>query len=364
MITYTALLETAYGVPLGRFDRVYSIQAARAFNTVGSTTLLVPDTYGPELWHRDLRVKLYRSINNGPRYLLGNTVWFMRSFKWLHNQKKWQISGKDALSILERSLVAYTSDTLYADKTIDNGNSDTSDNLMKAFLRENIGSLAQNTARDLSAYVTIEDDLSYAAVTEKTAAGRDLFSVLNELVNDALANGVKLVFDLVPNSDGTFRFRVFKNYLGVSRPNVIFSPAFRNITDVEINYEYANEVTVARVGGEGQDADRLITEVKDDARIVQSPFGRIEKFVDDKDIDSVTVLQADGNAYLAKYTPRITLDGKLIDTPQLVFGRDYFYGDSVTSAVDNLNFPCVFDTFNLTFENGVETLDLKLHGEL
>lgn len=343
------------------------VQVARSFNTVGNATFQFSDRYyRPSDWVPNMRFKVFRRTPTGTYRLLGNTVWFLKQPIWHYSSKTWEIKTEDTISILNNPLVAYTSDTLYADKTIDNGNYDYADNLLKAYVRENMGSLAQDGARNLEAYLTVDGNSSLGPLTEKTASFQELLSVLTSICQDAEGQGVPIYFDVVPSGEQTFVFRTYKDFLGQDKTTgpgaVSFGTSWNNLTEIDIAWDYATQVTVAYVGGVGDGAGRLIEKVEDRDALLRNPFARIERFVDMKDEDRSSVLQAAGRTYLAKQKAKATLTGRVIDTPYFVFGRDFDYGDQVRAAVGTFEFISVLSAFSAHWTGGKEELDLRLKG--
>lgn len=363
-IRYVVTVQDAYGSELGALQ-LTSLSIARAANTVGKATLIVPDQYLSSFWHRDIRFKVWRSVSNGPRYLLGGTVWLGQKFSKNFTQKTWTIEAEDLNSVLKRRIIAYPNGTIYADKTIEEGLDDAADNLMKAFVRENYGTLATDTDRNNATYLNVEPDLSLGQIVEKSVSFRELFATCTELANDSAELGTNLYFDVIPDANDKFTFRVFKDKLGVDRTTIpiSFGPAFRNLSDIELIWDYGNETTVAYVGGDGKDAARLIATVEDAPRSAKSPFGRREIFVDGGDQDLETVLEEEGRSALRKGTPRILVSGRAIDTPRTQFGRDFFYGDLVKVAIDQLDVACHIDAFSVSYDGATENLDIRLRGE-
>lgn len=372
MISYTATVQDPFGFGLDRVGQIVELRAARAVNSVGSATLVLPDKYLPSYWRKDMRFKFYRRSFGGRRYLLGNTIWLARRFK--KTGKFWEIGLQDACSVLTRHIVAYKQETTHAEKTLLMGTADEADNLIKQFLRENMGALSlQDQDRNLGNHMYVEDNKNLGPVVEKTASYAEIFGTLTGLVNDAAELGTKLYFDMflepnpLPNTiyPEILAFRVFKDYLGTDRATVAhFGPQFNNLTDIELEWNYEDEYTAVYAGGMGQGATRLVVLEKDDVRIRQSPFGRRETFIDVNDVDVESVLSDEAKAKLHKNKPKVVLTAKAVDTPQLQFGRDYFYGDLVKASVDTFDFTPLIDAFSVTYAGGKEELDIRLRGEL
>lgn len=370
-ISYTATVQDPFGFNLMNVGRVEELRAARAVNSVGSATLILPDKYAPEYWRRDMRFRLYRKSGSA-RHLLGNTIWFARKFKQSWSGKFWEIGLQDACSILGRHIVAYKQETVFADKTFLNDADDCADNLMKQYLRENMWVFSlQDQNRNLGNHFYVEDNRNLGPVVEKTASYAEILSTLTGLVNDAAELGTKLYFDVfvekntIPNTiyPELLVFRVFKDHLGTNRSSGLtiahFGPQFGNLTDIELEWNYEDEYTAVYAGGMGQGAARLVVSQKNDERIILSPFGRRETFIDVNDVDVESVLEDEARAKLYKHTPKVALNARVVDTPQLQFGRDYFYGDLVKASVGVLDFVPLIDAFSVNYAGGKEELDIR-----
>jgi hypothetical protein len=262
---------------------------------------------------------------------------------------------RDTLDLLDRRIIAYPPETLYAEKTFEHGNNGPADDLMKAFVRENLTADAVDTERDASAYFEVDGDASLGATVEKSASYRSLLATVKELADASAEAGAPLYFDVAPGNK--FLFTVTTQ--GGLR-NLTFGPAYHNLDDASISVIYDEEVTVVYVGGDGEGAGRLVETVL--GRVGRSAFGRKEIFHEANDIDVSSVLIEEGTARLVR--PKIVIEGRTIDTPQVQFGRDYFYGERVQASVHGYTVDCHIDAFSIDYSNGSENLDVRLRGEL
>lgn len=367
-VNYRVVIRDPQGENPRTVGNAISIEASRAINTIGAATIILPDEYNPYQWQRDTQFEIWRVSSGGFPYLLGNTIWFGRKFVWQYSQKRWAINCLDTNCLLDRRIIAYTGETDFAEKIPDWGSDGPADNLMREFVRENLGSDVENAFRDLSAYFEIEEDRSLAPVTQKEASFQELWGVLTSLADDAKELGVPLYFNVDPTVDGKFRFRVSTGALGQDRTllsaPIVFGPAYKNLTDIEIEWDYTEEKTVVYAGGDGEGAVKLWVAVGDASRSRKSPFGRLETFIDIRDQDDENLLTAEARAELAKHRPKLRLTGLAVDTPTMQFGRDYFYGDRVSAIVGDLRFDCLVDAFSVSYQEGRESdLSIRLNGE-
>lgn len=368
-VNYRVVVKDPNGNNARTLDKVLSIQAARSVNTVGAASIVLPDTFDPGYWQRDMRFEFWRSTDNGAPYLLGDTVWFARRFVWMVDQKQWSIQMFDTNDLINRRIVAYLSETSFADKIVDWGTDDPADNLIKEYIRENLGADVENPFRDLSAYIEVEADRSLSVVTEKEGSFQDLFGVIVDICNDGDQQGGRLFFTLDPLSNGKFIFRVKKDVLGTDRTlgnaPIVFGSGYNNLTSIELDWDYTEEKNVVYAAGDGEGAGRLWVAVSDVSRTRRSPFNRQEVFIDMNDQDDENLLRAAARAELAKRKPKLRMTGQTIDTNSVKFGRDYFYGDKVAAVVKGFRFDCLVDAFSINYQEGGETdLTIRLNGDL
>ena len=374
---YQVVYKNASGeiVNVWRDQDFISLEYARSANNVGSMTLTIPDEqYEPDIFQRDYRAEVWRSVDGEPSYLETGTFWLLRSAIKIWDERyriSWQLQFEDTNGILARRIVAYTRETSFADKTIEElgaMNTDLyADNMMKAYMSDNYGSTATNTDRDLSAYLTIEAKTTQGPLIEKQAAFREVISVLQEITNDSEANGTTLFFELDGDEDGQLTFVTRINYLNIDHSvdgysAVMFGPSFNNLVDINLIFDYSEEANAAVVGGFGNGAARIVETVTDDSRIRLSPYNRVETFHDCRDFDVVTVLQEEGNTKLNQLTPKVRLSGNALDTPSTRYGRDYQYGDLVTAIVDTYQIDCHVSAIRVQVAGGNEDIQAVLKG--
>lgn len=367
--SYTIELQNAVGTPVKALDNYISFECAQSIHNVGSMTLRVPDQFPMGYFRRDMRLMVRRNFVGSGSYLVGRSPWFIRSAEFSEDDERWTLTAVDKLDILRRPIIAYPPESLYADKTIENGNEAYHDNMMKAYVRENLGTLALDGARDLSGYIEVEPDTSLTQYTEKQAGWRNLLATLKELADDAKNLGYNIFFDLIyhEDRDPQFLFVVRQNFLGADRASmgqVKFSRVLRNLRNATVKYDYTEEATYAYVGGEGQDLDRLIWEVPVQNAIDQSPFGRVEIFVDAREAIEETVLEAEGRSELTRQRAKIVLAAELLETSRQLFLRDFGYGDRVPVSVRGVEFLAIIDAYRLSHTRGQTTqLDIRVQAE-
>lgn len=209
--------------------------------------------------------------------------------------------------------------------------------------------------------------------------------------------------------------------------SLVFSLQNGNLNQLRMTLDFTQEATWAHIGGEGQAAERLITAATTDGfneptiihlrtaemrlgvanltaiqdgeiknkpartvrlkpaalriqgqpyapligpkadrteRFMRTPFYPIEVFVDGSgDMNSEPLMRSRGLRELRKRAPRWVFAAQAIDTPEVQFGRDYGFGDSVAIRHRSQTSYCRIKTFRLRYENGYETVEIPLESE-
>lgn len=369
---YTIELFDASGKYLATVEDAFSIAASRAFNTKGSATIVIPADYPREWFDYDTHFKLWRTGTSRVPHLFGDTVWFLRNFKGRKSTRQYQITAVDTLGILEKRKVAYTAETPYADKTLEEfalvtpNDSLRIDNMMRAYMRENFGSLALDGAR-IADEIAIERNRSMAPYGEKEAAWADLEAVLTDLARQSAGKGTELFYDLIPQDNNTYMFKIWREVRGIDRgidsnKPLEFDDESGVLTDVEEEVDYSNYGNYCYVLGYDKGPSQIIVEVADTARIRKSVLGRVEFTYEDSDSDVASVLEAEGQAALRGKRGIRSVAAKISAAATLNYGDQFAYGDRVIMRVDGQRYNVMLDAVATSWAQGVENLDIRLNG--
>jgi hypothetical protein len=358
---YQLALCDRYGNRLAILDRILGFGVARKVNDIGALDITITDSY-LDYVEEDNRVEVWYSVAGGPLQLMMQTVWFIRKWVWQPGRKTINLQCDDTMGLLKRRIVAYAAASAQAMKS-----NIPADDMLKAILRENYGSLATDAARSWASYLTIPSDLAAAPNLTKSFAWQQVFPVLQSISQACAQNGTFLAFDIEAYG-GTTPFQ-FKTYVGqrgadrrypTSANPLILSEEMGNLANVEISQDYSQELTYVYCGGGGTEAARTVVEVEKTARIATTlPFGRIEAFRDARnsgtDTDSLT---GEANDALRETRPQRVFSGNFIETESCRYGRDINFGDIVTASAGSLYFDCYVNALNFSFTN----VDIKLLG--
>lgn len=372
MADYQVVLYDPFGVQLAILDSFVSLDYARVVNSVGALTLVLPGTFDKFLFSGtdvrvDNRIGVYRSIGGGQFKLDMDTIWLIQyGEKTLteRGEELTKIQAVDIMELLKRRIVAYASGTANADKT-----STSAGNMMKAIVRENLGSLATDTSRSWASYLTVQADLADGATISKAFARRNVLTVLQEIATASEIVGTYIAFDIFASGPRAFQFRTFAGQRGIDhrftsgQNPVLIGPEYGNLADVIRAHDHASEATYIYSGGKGEGSARAVGSASDTNRIALSPFGRIERFSDTRMTADSTTLNNEASAVLRQFEPRSTFSGRLIDTPATTYGLHYGLGDFVTAQFEGEIIDCRVQSIRVTVRGGRESINTQLRND-
>ena len=331
---YSIWYSDAFGRGRRRLASWARLDAERRLNQIGILhELLLPlDSAPAVLLQRDARLDIWRdpSTSSGQASPLMETAWYIRRFGFVERAglRYLSLGGYDALYHLAARIVVGAATSARAVK------SGPADDVIKAYARENLGSLSDAAERDLSAYLTVADDVGAGPEIERRVARQNLWRVMQGICFESAQRGTRLYVDLVPLPDGRLELRTFVDVRGVDHRRAGLGPVALSVevgtlAESERSRDYTDEHSYVYVGGRGIDAERLVVEVGDDARAASSPWGRREVWVDGRYLSSSDSLTALGNATLWQGLPVEQISG----LAGAGFGERWGFGDLVEAAL-------------------------------
>lgn len=359
---YQLLLLDQAGRTKATLETFSFLDYVMAENDEGWFDLTLPDIYDSLLFENndvivDQRLVIGRSINGVSYQPEGDRQWLIRDgVRGLVEKGKYVtlLAGHDGNGLINRRIAAYDAGSAEVDKT-----NDPADNMMKAIMRENFGSLATDTARRITAYLTIQPDTTLGPNVSKAFSRRKLLPVLKEIAQTAEQNGTFIAFDVVAVGS-VFEFRTYPFQRGDDHRQghgspIVLSETDGALTDVRRGYLHSDELTFVYAGGLGQEAARAIGTAQDTARLAASPLNRIEGFLDGRQTDNTAILADEAEAELFAHRPVRSFSASVNDTKQIKYGRDYKFGDSLTAIFRGEPIDCRVDRVHMTVADGVET---------
>ena len=351
------------GALIGQVYNFTRLEYGTRENEIGIMTLTLPAELFPGIPEADNILEIYRQVGASAPYLELDTAWFIR--KWKYNKVGQSdvltMDAQQALCIVDRSIIAYAADTAYTSKTNE------ADDMMKSLIDENMGAGATDAARDISAVMTIQVDLTLAPSITKAFSWRRMLQTLQEIAKTSFEEGTYLVFDVVRTGPGTFEFQTFIDQRGTDRGVGSASPLVVStqnglLSEPELVYDYSEERNYIYIGGRGEGIDRNIVEVSDAARIGLSLLGRRELFIDYRNSDLDATLDTEGNETLKEYRPKIILTGTISDSENLQYGIDYKYGDIIVGQYNDIILNSHVDAISVIVDSGDETIRANVRG--
>lgn len=334
-------------------------------NDVSTLVLSLPSgIYDPDLFQTDTQIYIYRVLGE-VETLEGNAPFFLR----IPDEEETEgaresvvLTALHANELLRRRIVAYNAGNSYTHKL------DEADDMMKAVMRENYGALATDSARNLSAYLTIAADLSDAPIVRLEFAREVVLDVLRDLAEASDQAGTWLGFGIVVADPltGELEFRTYTQTSDVDRRQgteapLLIGPDYGNLTGTRLRRDSSEEINFVYAGGEGDEFIRPIATAQDAVRIALSPFNRREAFVDASRTLDADALQAEADAGVRRGRPRVTLEGTLKDLPQARYGIDFRLGTLVTASRKGELFDCRVSQVHLTLSPGEgEVIEIRL----
>ena len=309
------------------------------------------------------RLELWRRIDKGASQLVGGQ-WLVNLKSIRGNSQNIYLEAVDFNGLLDNRIIDYPAATeqvtnAYTDKT------DEADNVIKAFVRENLSTLATDTARRISG-LTVTADVSAAPSITKQASRKSLLTTLQDIALDSLAQGTYLTWGwLFEENNVTFDTRTVAwgvNHGSTGSDTLIINRERGSLLNPEMMDDYTRERNVIKIGGMGEGSGRVIGSATSD-RATATPFSRKEYFTSGTNTDSTATLNAEANAKLMEYRARRTLTARLAETEALRYGINVNFGDVVIAEYAGHSFDCHLSTVKGTVRGGVEELEIGLKGE-
>lgn len=349
---YDVYLSDQYGVRLEYIANASEVSATLTTNAVSAFKATVPSDIVPIL-RRDHIVEIWREGR-----LLGGG--FLRG--WKIKGDVVTLSAPGFLYLLDGRIIEYAAGSSEASK------SGAADDLIKAIVRENLGTSATS---DRQFDIIVAPDGSAGETVSQSFAWRDVLLVAQDLALESAERGTRVYFGFRSylGTGLSLQFETAINQWGADRSftgetPVIFGESLGNLEDYEENYDYWDEINTVYVGGQGVGADRLVEEVNNTSSLNASRWARRERFANHCNVLADTALQSAGRAALYKWRGKETFSAKLINTPSTQFGRHWNWGDRVAIMQNGRKLDGIIDKVSIRFQHGKETLSVRIGGNL
>jgi len=159
----------------------------------GQFALTLPGYYRKLMTFPDAVIEVWRAplgrafVNEGVFF----THW--QSRKFVQGQWIYTVGGPDLNCLHDTRLIAYNANTSYTSKT------DSADDVMKAFVRENLGPSATDTDREIDGYgFSVDDDTAMGVSLTKAATRARLDDVLRDLRESSFEDATPIFPRMIP----------------------------------------------------------------------------------------------------------------------------------------------------------------------
>lgn len=363
-------LFTDIGLQLDVLRQVENFSYYRIANSVGGFNMVFKKDFDSSLIDVDHIIQFWRQPAGGDERLM--MCGFCRKWGWYENrdgEDRFFVEGVDQNDLIDRRIVAYYAEESESDKA------DYADDMIKAIIRENMGALAPldeaGRPRYYDAnYFTVMADTSSGPNVTRSFAWRFVLPVIQEIAQSSRDLGYPLYFDVIPSAvPAVFEFQTFIPILGVDRGMntavpVIFSKQYENLGTPKWEEDWFDERNYVYGGGQGEEDDRIIDPEDDQMRMHKSIWNRRECFQDAR--EESTQIGVANKAYerMQRERPVVRFEADLLDTPNAIFGKDWFYGDVVACKYREREFDGMVDAFRISVdEAGIEDLEVRMEIE-
>lgn len=288
---------------------------------------------------------------------------FMGGFvrAWDYTTDEMTLKGYGYNYLLDGRVIAYYAGSSQASKE------EYADDLMKALVRENLGSLATDTTRDLTALgFTVAADLTLGERQDRAFANKELLDVLRDVSFTSVQDGTPVYFEVVHPTPSTFEFTTYINQPGKDLTSTLLplSAEAGTLTNPRYLIDRRQEVNRIRVGGKNEGYHRTYTNVNDTVRQAASVWNLRERFLDRRNLTDAQLEDAGLNALQAAQ-PIKKFSANLLDTKGSRFGVDWNFGDRVPARFMGLPFSALIKAVNLSVNNdGGETITARMETDL
>lgn len=350
---------------IGDANQYSAMSWSRVVNDVGVLVLTYPGELLPQLLRPDNIITVYRIVDGVPQ-LVTDTAWLLRRVRRLldgQGRLFTEITAYSGNYLLSARGIAYQVRSAFSTK------SGPADNLIKAYVSENLGSSATDTARIITGF-TVQANTGQGASVDAVMGWRDnLLVVAQELAEASIIAGTYIAFDCVYQGAGAWDLRTYAGQRGTDRRitnssfGFLLGTAYGNVTDVEYVTDWSDTVTAAYGLGTGAGSRRKVQTALDAARIAESPYGRREAYVDAANATTNNqVLQA-ARAAVRAGRPRQSFKARIVETPVSRFGIDWNWGDYVTVTALGVTIDARIDAIAVRVQQGGEDIDAYVRAE-
>jgi hypothetical protein len=357
MPKYQVIVKTDTGSPLFVLTQFESLTAGRFDRAIMPLEIVMPqddELYPVGTFQKDMIFELWREQNQ-TMVLDGETCYFLRNVRYYRDGTKDMVYLKayDANYILDGREVEYDAGSSEASKT------GVACDVMKEIIDENFVS-ATDTTRNLSAsYFSVDSDDGFGETITKAFSRQYVLSTIQAICNQSREAGTWVTFDTVYSGSLPLVFKTYVDQRGSDiTDQLLLSDEAGNIANPTLDFDWTNEATVCYVAGKGEGADRVVGSAINSDRLNESAWSRRELVTENFQLAVEASLDAEAEAYLDKYSPKIIFTGEIVETEGTQYGINWNYGDKVRAKYLGYEFDCRVLGYTIEYKNsGGKTID-------
>lgn len=357
---YEIVLYTQDGLRLAVIDQAVNFEYMHVINGLGRFKINLPKTFDKALIAKNRRIGFWRKPEGGARRQDFHGI-VTRPFRWQStgNAVARSISGYSANLLLKRKFVNYPAGSAQAEKD------GPADNVMKAIVRENLGTSAPGARQLPSTIFSVASDAGKGPTVARAFAWQNVLEVLQELSDTARQAGTEVYFAVAPVSEKQVEFRTYIGQPGTDRTAdgplpLIVGVDYDNLRNAEYDENFDDEANAVTAGGQGEGAAR-VRAVAVTPEASNNPFARAELFRDARHESNVDALLDMANAELIAQRGIRRFAAQIQDAPGTRYGVDWFFGDRVMASFDGEQFESLIRAVEVSIDgNGREQIKATL----
>ncbi len=326
----------------------------RTVNAKGSFTLqATPQQFPRAFFGLDHQVYLWRKVVGFKPQLVFMGLMQARQSDSRGGNRLITVKGPDLIDLLDTRIIDAAAGSSGADK------SDKADDVMKQYVRENLGATAA-AGRTLSAYLDVQADIAAGPDYQKKASRDNLLKTLQDIGAGAAAKGTPVYFDITLGAK--LLFETFVGQRGADlRAEQALSEENGALANVVFEEDWRGEVTYVYAGGTGTEAARTVVQVQDTTRSGASPFRRRELFHNGSMEGSGASLTDAGYQRLRQGRPRRRLEADIVNHSQFQYGVHWNFGDRRLAKHEGEEYPVeVASVTGTVGRRGQESIEARL----
>ena len=329
---------------------------------VGALTVTLPPEFNSML-PKDGRIHVMRSVNGGPAQREGGSCYRMRKWQYTDDYTTVTAFHMNSLFWDRHDLfgqAGYITVLDEADDVIKTLWRSNSGNFVVSYRAQNSSAVSDNTQADLSAYVSVQADLSAAPVVGMSFQYLNMGDIIRMLCDASVLAGTYLTAEIVAPTESTLEIQTFTGPRGTDRTfssgsGLLFTEERGNLANAMLTVDASEEFTFAFAGGANRDYSYNVEWAIDTTRMAESVFGRRETFIDAGNASDSPSVQGFADSGVRAGRPVVEATGEIQETDQCIRGVHFDYGDLVTVEIQGIEYDMRLDVLEVTLQGGVET---------